>query len=158
MSTVDPPVAGRVRAEVGEPFTEMTDRRKIFLSDETAIWVDGHVAPLALALDCFEAIGSIRQVAASSDELATIQFRVEGTPRQAVQFVAELKMRLDTCLVAYRLGIEWRQETPEPVLSLSCRDSVVIALAAALGPDPPRPAVGRTALARDELDGRGICA
>lgn len=124
----------------------MSPRRKI--SVKVDAWVDEEVAPLVLALSCFEGVVTIGSGAGAGgagtgEEEAYVRFRFEGSSRESAVFASDLGGRLRAAAVEYRLAAEWADGEREPVLSLSCPAERIEQLTGALAADSIRPASGR---------------
>ena len=118
----------------------MSPRRKI--SVKVDAWVDEEVAPLVLALSCFEGVVTVGSSAGGAGEEAYVDFRFEGSSREAAVFTSDLGGRLRAAAVGYRLVAEWREGEREPLMSLSCDPARIEELTAALAADSIRPVSG----------------
>ena len=115
----------------------MSPRRKI--SVKVDAWVDEEVAPLVLALSCFEGVVTVASSAGGGDAEAYVRFRFDGSSREAAVFASDLGGRLRAAGVDYRLAAEWADGEREPLLSLSCSRARIEQLTAALAADSIRP-------------------
>ncbi len=118
----------------------MSPRRKI--SVKVDAWVDEEVAPLILALSCFEGVVTVASSAGTADADAYVHFRFEGSSRESAVFASDLGGRLRAAAVQYRLAAEWSNGEREPLLCLSCPTDRIEELTAALAADSIRPVPG----------------
>jgi hypothetical protein len=118
----------------------MSPRRKI--SVKVDAWVDEEVAPLVLALSCFEGVVTVASSAGTGGAEAYVRFRFEGSSREGAVFASDLGGRLRAAAVAYRLAAEWADGEREPLLCLSCPTDRIEELTAALAADSIRPVPG----------------
>lgn len=127
----------------------MSPRRKI--SVKVDAWVDEEVAPLVLALSCFEGVLTVASSVGGPGEEAYVRFRYDGGSRGGAVFASDLGGRLRAAAVDYRLTAEWADGEREPLLSLSCPRERIEELTAAVAADSVRPVGGPQPSAADAV-------